>query len=160
MSRRCSWPGGCTTVLSEYNKGDQCSIHQRMNIGIHGKSKPARETPVKRPSAPKPVVISEEQRQKADKIAEAACLEFGVPREDLTWEHENPAMNLAKNVIAYILKTDCGLTIRQIQEYLKRRGSYSLAHYHMRRTALMISGNHELAERVERIRLNILPQVP
>ena len=30
MSRKCSWPTGCGTVLSDYNKGDLCSVHLRI----------------------------------------------------------------------------------------------------------------------------------
>lgn len=165
MSKRCRWRGGCTTVLSQYNKGDQCFIHQSMSAQItYGmRSAPMSAAAADRPekprrksfSAAKPVVTSEQLRRQADKVAEAVCLEFGVPKEDITWEHENPAMHLAKNVIAYILKRDLGMTLREIQEYLKRSASPSAVYYHLTRITSMIINDRELAERVEKIRLSI-----
>ena len=165
MARKCRWKDGCITNLAQYNKGDLCSVHQSMSPQItHG----TRRTPVsaataerlerprrKSSSAAKPVVISEQLRLRADKVAEAVCLEFGVPREDMTWEHENPAMNLAKNVIAYILKKDCDMTLKEIRDYLQRSGTISMVHYYLTKITATIFKDPGLAERVDKIRLSI-----
>ena len=165
MARRCRWQGGCTTELSQYNKGDECSVHRDMDAKItYGTRRTAVSAATaerlerprrKRSSAIKPVVIAGQLRLRADKIAEAVCLEFGVPKEDITWEHENPAMNHAKNVIAYILKKDLGMTLKEIQEYLKRSGTISMVHYYLTKITATIFKDPELAERVDKIRLNI-----
>ena len=112
--RKCSWPEGCSTVLSMYNEGSHCRIHQReVNLSRMGLNE--EYLPKNKDKEPVYAEIT------AQTILDSICHSYQITIQDLLSTKRLKRYLLARQIAAYLLRIDMKKTFSEIAEDLDRK---------------------------------------
>lgn len=136
---KCRWTGGCTTILSSYNKTVLCGVHQRLEdkrlLKLKTEELMARSTRVlfnvrKRglPAITNHSLVSVEEELTVEKILEIVCTLYNISKDDLLNHRRYQKVAIPRQVAAYLLRTDLKRSFPEIASDLKRLNHTTIIH--------------------------------
>ena len=163
IKRTCQWGDGCKTILSIYNEGDLCRVHQREEERRKRKERirTAMQSSLGQPweqrtkLEDRPVKVVTQQpigiKPNVDQVLQVICSSYEISMEELLGRDRTERVASPRQVAAYLLRTDFGRSFPTVAADLKRNDHTTIIHACKKITELS-SKNRKFRENLDAIR--------